>query len=80
MMKNRGLLFNNTKVEAGMKDIPFMVWETVLENCITKMEALMKGLGRKEKYKDSVNFSINLETWPMKGIGLKENFTGKEKS
>lgn len=40
----------------------------------------MKDLGRKEKYKDSVNFSINLETWPMKDIGLKENFTGKEKS
>lgn len=67
------------KAAPDMKDIYEMVWETVLENCIMRMEALMKGHGKTEKLKVSENFITNLGIWPIKVIGFKGNFMDRVK-
>lgn len=48
------------KAAPDMKDIYEMVWEMVLENCIMRMEGLMKGHGKTEKLKVSENSITNL--------------------
>ena len=45
-----------------------------------KMGDHIKDRGKKIKFKALENFTTNLEIWPMKDIGKKDNFMAKEKS
>lgn len=75
----RSLSSRNMKVEVGIKDIFFMGSEMVLGNCIIKMEAHMRDLGKMAKFKVLANYTISLEILHTKVIGHKENSTGREK-
>lgn len=62
-----------------MRVISFMGLEMGLASCTIRMVALMRELGKMEKFKDMANSSISLEILLMRVTGPKENSMEKGK-
>lgn len=71
------MYLNNMNQEKSMKDIKRMAIEMDMVNFIIVVEAFMKVTGRRTKWMDMVNFSMNNLLLHMKVIGKKIAFMVK---
>ena len=79
LLNKWSLWFKSMKREANMKVIKKIMLEMEEESSFIKMEAIMMDNGEIIKCMAGASFTMKVENWLMKEIGLMISFTAMEK-